>query len=181
MKKQQDGFVMVVSLIFLTIITLLCVFMFGGFIKDQQMAGNYREKARAVDSAQAALNSTEIWLGGAGNTYFGGGAGWVAGTNCSTVVGNVPVVCSNALATPKTLPWPSYTTFLPAGMNVGTNQANSYSGQPNVYVQYLGQTAVNPPTALYQVTTNATGGNSSAVTVVQAVYQVQATSRDLGL
>jgi type IV pilus assembly protein PilX len=58
--------------------------------------------------------------------------------------------------------------------------ANSYAAQPQVYIAYLQNNNSNPPSALIQVTAAAQGGNSAATSVVQTVYQVTASSRDIG-
>ena len=176
MKKREHGFVLALSLIFLVIITLLGIYMFNGFTVDQKIAGNYREKARATDAAQAALNYTETWLAQASNTYPGS---WNTGIVCNGV-SSAPVVCSNALNTPATLPWPVYSSFTPQGISVAASGANMYSTQPVLYIQYLGSTSTNPPTALYMGTATATGGNANATAVIQTIYQVQATSIDVG-
>jgi type IV pilus assembly protein PilX len=176
MKKKETGFVMIVSLIFLVIMTMIGIFLLNGSTQDQKMAGNYREKNRALDAAQSALNYSELWLGQPGNTYLGN---WVTGTACTTT-SSTPVICNNALTTPASLPWSSYTTFTPAGMFVAASGLNKYSGNTNLYIQFLGTTSANPPTALYMATSTAKGGNDSAEAVVQTVYQVQATSIDIG-
>jgi type IV pilus assembly protein PilX len=174
---RQRGFILFVTLVMLVIMSLLGISMFGGFTQDEMMSGNFREKHRAIDAAQTALNSAQYWISQSGNTYTGN---WVTGTHCAAV-SSAPVVCSNALANAASPPWTTYTPFTPTGMTVNASgAANTYATNVSYYIQYLGTTSVNPPTALYQVTATASGGNATAVTVVQAVYQVQASSRDIG-
>ncbi|MDD5297928.1 MAG: PilX N-terminal domain-containing pilus assembly protein [Rhodocyclaceae bacterium] len=174
---KQQGFILIAALVFLVIMTLIGVAMFNGFTQDEAMSGNYREKARALDAAQTALDAAESWMVQPGNTFTGN---WVTGTNC-TGVSSTPVVCSNAVQNPATSSWASYVTFTPPGMTVNTTGgANTYISNTKYYIQYLGVTSANPPASLYQVTSTAAGGNATAVAVVQAVYEVQAGSTDIG-
>jgi type IV pilus assembly protein PilX len=174
---KQKGFILIVSLIFLVLMTILGISMFGGFTQDEMMSGNHREKVRSIEAAQTALNSSEYWMIQPGNTYDGD---WIGpyNTNCTTTSAT-PVVCPNALATPTTLPWAVGTPYTPAGMSTAGGP-NTYAAAPNYYIQFLGTTGTNPPTAMYQVTAAAQGGNATATAVVQAVYQVTAASRDIG-
>ena len=174
---KQKGFILFFALVFLVILSLLGISMFGGFITNQKLVGNFREKSRAVDAAQTALDTAQYWMSQPANTYSGN---WVTGSPCTTV-SSTPVICSNTLANPTTLPWAVYSAFTPSGMTVNASGgANSYAAGVNYYIQFMGTTSANPPTAVYQVTSTAQGGNAQAVAVLQAVYQVQALARDIG-
>jgi type IV pilus assembly protein PilX len=177
---EQKGFVLFVVMIFLIVMSLLGITMFGGFIKDQRNAGNMREKQRAIEAAQAALDNVEGWMSQQSNLYVGN---WADGVPCSTVGQSTddPVVCSNPLLTPTTLPWTTaYQVFQPGSLTVNTaGGASSYASSASYYIQYLGQTSANPPTALYKVTASALGGNATAAAVVETVYEVKSTSRTL--
>jgi type IV pilus assembly protein PilX len=183
-RNNEKGFVLVVCLVFLAILTLVAVFMFNGLTQDERIAGNNREKNRALDASQTSLDLSKTWMG-AGNVYTTGD--WVTGVDCSTatVTVNTPVVCSTGTVPgsptdPST--WTTYSTYAPASfMNVNAGGgANNYASSTKFIVEYLGATSANPPTAIYQVTSAATGGNANAVTVVRAVYNVQSLSRDIG-
>lgn len=178
---KQKGFILVVSLIFMAVMSILAIYMFSGFTMDAVLSGNSREKTRSLDAAQSALDNAALWLGTGVNTY--NGATWVTGTTCGGTSA-MPVVCSNPLTTPTTLPWASYTSFTPTPMigNVAAGGGvNTYAANTQYYIQFLGPTNVNPPTAMYQVTATAQGGNATAATVVQAVYAVQVGSYNAGL
>ena len=173
---KQKGFILVVSLIFMAVMSILAIYMFSGFTTDAVLSANSREKSRALDATQSALDNAALWLGTGVNTY--NGAAWVTGTSCSSASA-VPVICSNPLTAPATLPWPSYTSFTPTGMTVNASggAANIYAANTQYYIQYLGTLPGSVlPTALYQVTATAQGGNATATSVVQAVYQVQTNS-----
>lgn len=181
---KQKGFVLYTALAMLVIMSFLAIYMYRSFIQDQKISGNLREKERAVDAATTAMDYIEYWLSQPGNSYTGT---WVTGIACSSAnqSGTTPVICSNALANPTTLPWSSYNTFTPKGMTVvaAGGQPNSYAANTNIYIQYLGALDSGPSspaeTATYQVTVTAQGGNATAATVVQSVLQVQATSVDV--
>lgn len=182
MNKSEQGFVLIVSLIFLVVMTMLGIFMFNGFTQDQKMAANYREKSRAIDAAQTGLNSVEYFLGQGNNAYLGPN-NWVSGTDCSASSGGsgtTPVICNAPLANPASLPWSFSTNFTPAGMTVASSGQNLYFSNANVHVYFMGSTSTNPPAALYQATVAAKGGNDTATAVLRSVFKVQATSVDLG-
>lgn len=179
-QQEQKGFVLFAVMIFLIVMSLLGITMFGGFIKDQKMSGNLREKQRAIEAAQAGLDSVQNWMVQPSNLYVGS---WADGVTCSTVgqATDTPVVCNNALANPATLPWGSYQVFQPNAMTVtAAGGANSYASNVGYYIQYLGDTPKNPPSALYKVTSTALGGNATAAAVLETVFEVTVTSRDIG-
>jgi type IV pilus assembly protein PilX len=189
---KQKGIALVISLIFVVIMTLLALSMFSGLSTDETVSGNHREKSRSREAAQAALNNAEYWLVQPGNTFTGD---WVGGASAVSCAGTqaAPTVCSYALTNPSsTTPapainladpstWTAYYAPSLTGMTVNASGGvNTYAAAPKYYIQFLGTTSNNPPTAMYQVTAGAWGGNANAVTVLQAVYQVTALSRDIG-
>jgi type IV pilus assembly protein PilX len=174
---KQTGFVLVVALIFLALMTMLGISMFSGFSLDETLSGNYREKNRSIDAAQMALDVAQNWMTIPGNTYTGN---WITGVNCDLATVQ-PAVCSNALANADTLPWTSVSSasFAPANMTVSTaGGLDTYAAKASYHLQYVGNK--DPYNALYRVTATAQGGNATAVTVLQAVYQVHATAAYLG-
>lgn len=176
---KQQGFVLFTVLVFLVILSLLGVSMFNGFIQDQKVAGNLREKTRALDAAQTAIDYVENWMTTPANVYRGD---WINGVPCnsSNQTGATLVICSNALDAPTTLPWPSANAFTPNQMTLSSSGgSNTYASNPSVYVQYLGTTGGASGVALYQVTASAQGGNATAASVVRSVFQIQATSLDI--
>lgn len=180
----QGGFTLLASLIFLVLLTILGISMFSGFTQDQLMAGNMREKARALDSAQVLLDSAQAWM--SGNTYRGGG--WNTGEDCTSLTAitvtnalNNQIVCIGAISNPTTLPWSGffYMDSTPTNMAISsTGGQDQYAGNPSYHIQYIASNGSNPPTAIYKVTAAGQGGNSGAVAVVQAVYEVKPLSID---
>ncbi len=171
---KQTGFVLVVSLIFLVLMTLLGLSMFGGFSTNQSIAGNLREKSRAEDAAQSALEYAEYWLllqAGAPPT------GVPCGAPSAT-----PIVCTNALANPNAFSAAAAgATPFSMSNNFSSLIAAFYNAPPVFYIQYLSQQPSGHvgqafcPCYFYQVTaTGQGGGASNAVAVVQSVYVVGA-------
>jgi type IV pilus assembly protein PilX len=175
--NKQRGVVLITTMIILFVITILALYMFGGFTEDEKISGNNREKARAVDAAFASLNAAQFWMALPNSTYAGD---WVKGSPCATS-GTVPVVCSNPLANPTDLPWAVGVAPTLAGMTVSsTGGIGTYATGTQYYIQYLDTIGVNPGIGVYRVTAMASGGNDTAVAVEQAVFQVSTDSQDIG-
>lgn len=155
--------------------TMLGLAMFSGFITNQMIAGNHREKSRAFDAAQTAMNYGEYWLSQPGNVVTGAGTP-ISGTTCSSMT-TTPQVCSNALSNPTVLPWTAGVNYTPSGMSTSGGQ-DTYATNPTYYIQYLGQQAT--AVSLYQVTTAGQGGNVNSVAVLQSVYQITVQTTNLG-
>ena len=177
---KQKGFVLIVSLIFLVLMTMLGIAMFGGFITNQMIASNLREKTRAYDAAQAAVDYTQFWLTLPGHALTAAGTPAATTVCAGTVTAiNSPIpVCSDALATPTTLPWTTGVNYNPATqMTISASGVNTYTVNPTFYVQYLG--AQSSGVYLFQVTTAGQGGNTDSVAVLQSVFQVTGTTNSL--
>lgn len=179
-RAHRRGFIMVVSLLILVVLTLLALAMFRSFGLLERIAGNTRDKQRAFEAAESALQYGEWWLG----QGHGG-----MGANCAGVVDGNTLgdmrVCANALANPTNLPWPSRTEYLPPGMTVSagggvTSEGDiNYQAKPGLYIHYLG---LSPDglAQLYQVTGYGYGGNADTAAVVQSTYQMKTGVKDLG-
>ena len=179
--RKGPGYVLIVALVFLLAMTLLSVTMFRSFGIQEKIAGNTRDKQRAFEAAQSALQYGEWWLG-QGHAS--------SGATCNGVLnGNVTPsqmqVCSNALLNPGALPWATRTDYLPPSMTVasgggltGSGDINYYS-KPSLYISYLG---LSPDglSMLYSVAGAGYGGNPNTVAVVQSTYAVGAGTKDLG-
>jgi type IV pilus assembly protein PilX len=183
---RQRGFVLVVGLLFLIVLTLLSISMFHSFDLQEKIAGSTREKQRALEAAESALQYGEWWLGqGHGST----GAACTAVANANVL--SQMQVCSNPLATPTTLPWtPARADYLPANMTVQTGGGTvtttsnaiagdvNYSAKPGMYIYYMGL-APGGNALLYQVSAFGYGGGTTAAAVVQSTYQVTSADKPL--
>jgi type IV pilus assembly protein PilX len=175
---KQNGFILIISLIFLVIISMLGIAMFSGVTMDEKMSGNLREKNRSLDAAQTTLNAVQGWLTIRSNIMMGNSVN--IGVACTTST-TQPAICSNALTDP-TQPdlWPFSATYQPPGMSVSAlGGVNTYSANTKYHIRFLGYDDGNPLVGLYQITAAAYGGDSTAISVVRAVYRVEASSSPL--
>lgn len=169
---RQKGFTLIVSLIFLVLMTLLGLTMFKGFTTDQLIAGNLREKGRAFYAAQSAIDYAKNWLNQPGNA--------TTGTTCSGM-STTPLVCNAALAKPTTLPWTNGMNYTPPWMTVSTAGGNgTYFATPVYYIQYLPPPVSQNGRAYYLITAAAQGGNGDAVVVLQVVFELSSTNANGG-
>ena len=180
--RREGGLELISSLLLLVVVTILAVGLFQNFGIQEKIAGNLREKQRALAAAEAAQEYAEWWLAqGNGST----------GITCSTTV-TAPTgqVCSNALTSYTTLPWqisnkPVGVYYTPNTPTAMTFQAanpvpGSYYQTPIFYITYLGLSP-NGLGAIYQVDGAGYGGTASAAAVVESTYMVQAAVKDLGV
>jgi type IV pilus assembly protein PilX len=148
--------------------------MFRSFGLDEKIAGNVREKQRALGAAETAEQYAESWLA-AGNGSLG--------VNCvpPLVAANVGQVCSNLLLTPTQVPYTAGVTYIPtvtAPMTQsGTGGQGTYYAYPTFYITYLGATANG---SIYQIDAAGYGGSVDTAAVVEATYLVTSGVKDLG-
>ena len=179
----QRGMVLVTALLLLIVVTILAVGLLRSFGLDEKIAGNVREKHRAVNAAETAEEYAEWWLA-AGN------AGTGTGVVCAPplVSASTGEVCSNVLTNAWTLPMPWSTGVAyaaPASMTitptlgVGPTEQNSYYYAPTFYISYLGPSP-NGLGTLYQIDAAGYAGSPDTTAVVESTYLVQQSVRDLG-
>jgi type IV pilus assembly protein PilX len=148
--------------------------MFRSFGLDEKIAGNVREKQRAVNAAETAEQYAEYWLS-SGNSN--------TGSNCAAAPSAVVQVCSNLLINPTQIPWTSGVTYLPtvtSAMTVGTaGGQNTYYGTPTFYIAFLGPSP-NGLGNVFQIDAVGYGGSVDTAAVVEATYIVQSSTKDLG-
>jgi type IV pilus assembly protein PilX len=185
---RQRGLVLVSSLLLLLVVTILAVAIFRNFGIEEKIAGNTREKQRALQAADSAQQYAEYWLSS--------GTGATTPIVCNTVVPSAtPQVCANTLPTivlnndVAILPWavggaPVGVTYAPPNMQFSTTGGvNQYFQTPLFYISYLGTTADSSTSnykLLYQVDAVGYGGSQNAVAVVESTYYVTTGVCDLG-
>lgn len=163
-RPQHSGFVLIASLLILVVLTVIAVAMFRSFGMQERMAGNLREKTRALEAANSALSYAEWWL----NQNNAG-----TGAACSGAPSPVDTarVCTNQLSSPAVLSnWTKATTYaLPSATVSTSGGAGTYYASPKFHIQYLGPDATKNAT-VYLITALGYGGNANAVAVVQSTY-----------
>ncbi|MFZ6648996.1 pilus assembly PilX family protein [Undibacterium sp. TJN25] len=180
--RRNEGVALITAMLILVMLTLLAISMFRGYGVQQKIAGNVREKARAFEAAQSALQYGEWWLG-QGSPGIGGA--------CS---GNVTIIsvanmrtCAAVLGNPTDpANWIGALVYTPPAMQIaasGTPGGTATDGNSNADIKYFGSPKLNisylglSPSgqqALYSVTGAGYGGSSGTVAVVQSVVAVTA-------
>lgn len=179
-RPGQSGIALVTCMLILVMLTLLAIAMFRGYGLQQKIAGNTREKERAFQAAESALQYGEYWL-----------LQGTAGTG-STCTGAIAIrsdadmrVCTNPLQNPADPDnWAAASYYNPPAMKVNAgggiatdgngNLDINYAKTPALYISYLGM-APDGERRLYLVTGAGYGGSSGTTSVVQSVF---ATSPD---
>jgi type IV pilus assembly protein PilX len=179
LSERERGMVLVTTLLLLIVVTILAVGLFRSFGIDEKIAGNMREKHRALNAAETAEQYAEWWLSqGNGNT----GIPCVAPVLLPTAP---PQVCSNVLINAGALPLPwsvgvPYAPGAPTAMNVTTGGGqDTYYYTPTFYISYLGPS----PSGLgviYQIDAAGYAGSPDTAAVVESTYLVQSSVKNLG-
>jgi type IV pilus assembly protein PilX len=167
-RSMERGMVLVTALLMLIVVTLIALAMFRSFGLDEKMAGNLREKQRAVNAAETAEQYAEYWLAN-------GGAASSVPIPCASVVGaSLGQICLTAPSAPALMPWPAAVTYLPtaaSAMNVASAPVQgSYYATPQFYITYLGTNATGQ---YYQIDAAAWGGSPDTMAVVESTYLVE--------
>jgi type IV pilus assembly protein PilX len=186
--RAEGGFVLIVSLLLLIVLTFLAVGMYHSFRVQENMSANTKEKARAYQLAESTELYAEYQL--TNNLPL-----LAQNANCpttkpltalpATVCSGVTVQIAPAAAgAPMTLAnGQVYSTMVPAltiGVNGGSGTGNgTYFAYPQFYIQYLGLSASGQG-QIYQITALAYGGNANAVAVVQSIFQLTSGIKNLG-
>ena len=132
LREYQRGMALVSALLLLLVTTMLGVAMFRSFGFLEGVAGNTREKQRALHAAQSAQNYAEWWLGASSglNATLGAACGSSLITSQSSWT-----VCSNTISSPTTIPWTAGMQYSPNGMTTGSiGTFNNYAKPPAFYV-----------------------------------------------
>ena len=183
--RSEAGLVLVTSLLLLVIVTILALSMFRSFGIEERIAGNSREKHRALQAAESAQQYAEWWVTSADNVNL---VGVCAGLlNANLAQGKV---CSNTLPTSvanndvTTVPWlvggvEAGVTYTPPALTVNTaGGAGTYDAAPRFYISLLGPSATGSG-SIYQIDAWGYGGTPNAVAVVESTYLVDTGIKDL--
>jgi type IV pilus assembly protein PilX len=186
--RAEGGFVLIVSLLLLIVLTFLAVGMYHSFRVQENMSANTKEKARAYQLAESAelyaeyqLTNNLSLLAQNANCPTAKPLTALPATVCSGVTVNIAPAAAGA---PMTLAnGQIYSTMVPAlsiQVNGGSSAGNgTYYAYPQFYIQYLGLSASGQG-QIYQITALAYGGNANAVAVVQSIFQLTSGIKNLG-
>lgn len=169
-RPAEGGFALITGLLLLLVITIIAVSMFHGFGTEEQIAGNTREKQRALNAALSAEQWAEWWLdSGNAPTTATCGAGIVPSTSGE--------VCNLPLASFTQPPWSAGVTFtqfnqtLANTSQTGPQAQYKYYQPPVFYITDLGSSS-SLGGEVYQIDAYGYGTNANTVAVVQSTYVV---------
>jgi len=182
---NERGIALVSSMLLLLIITILALSMFRSFGILERIAGNMREKDRALHAAVSVQQYAEWWLTQpAGSIAASAPVTCTAGAPLNANAGQGQI-CTSAsslanlgINATQQLPWPAtYVQYSPAGMatpaQAGTNGNDPpYVWTPGFYIVDLGL-AADAAGEAYQITAFSSGGTTGTVAVVESTYEVQ--------
>jgi type IV pilus assembly protein PilX len=178
-RGKQRGVALVTSLLLLMIITILALSMFRSFGTQEKIAGNLREKERALHAAASAQQYAEWWLLQNNNTAAGSiacqpGVSLLAATATTGQICNQTPQQMNI--DPTVVPWSIQVTYTPQHM-ILLGQAESatnpsYFATPAFWITDRGVAADGAGEA-YQIDAYGYGSAASTVAVVESVYEIQ--------
>src|SRR5271156_1516483 len=154
-RLAQRGVVLVSSLLLLIVVTIIALSMFRSFGIQEKIAGNMREKQRALSAAVSAQQFAENWLmNNATSASIPCAAGLLNGNIGQGQICNIATALRNVIpgGDVTTVPWtiggaPIGVTVLPSGMSVSTTTSVSaaanptYYGTPTFYIADMGPSA----------------------------------------
>lgn len=190
-RSRQHGVVLISSLLLLLVVTIMALSMFRSFGTQERIAGNMREKQRAVQAANSALQYAEWWLANQSGATFAvsQGSAVAADVVCANTLIDANAtpgaaggqICTNSLvsllgitpaAWPSSANWNIGMAYTPPIMNV-TNAAAAdyYPRRPHYYIADMGP-LVTARGEVYQIDAYAMGLTTSAYAVVESTVAV---------
>lgn len=167
--QTQSGAVLIISLVLLLLLSMIGISVSQNSGTEERMAGNSRDKNLSFQAAESALNAAEQALTTARSTgampaFASNGAGGYYDENPSNTSLNSDILTDSFWEGNNVI---SYTATLD-----GIDNDN----HPRYIIQDLGcippctTPATDPHN--YRITTYATGGTTSAVTVLQSIFKI---------
>lgn len=174
--SPQRGMALITSLLLLVVVTILAVSMFRSFGLEGRIAGNVREKQRALMAAEAAQQYAEWWLTQGANAQMAP-APCTSKLNANASDGQIckdPLVnvLLSGTSVANVTQWPAWTTYTPPSMLVEANKAGSYYQSPAFYIADMG-TSADGSGELYQIDAMGYGADANTVAVVESTFVVE--------
>jgi type IV pilus assembly protein PilX len=182
--RHQRGVILVTAMLLLIVVTIMALSMFRGYGAQERLAGNTRDKQRALAAAISAQQYAEFQLAS--------GAAPLPGVCPAGILPSGMQVClpppaPAPLPNFATLPWltgVNYLVFTQNAINGVSNvisatgtrdsatQSASYVQAPVFNVIDLGPNAGTPAGEVYQVDAVGFGGTSNTVAVVESTFVI---------
>ncbi len=189
-RTAQRGMVLISSLLLLLVVTIMALSIFRSFGMQEKIAGNLRDKQRALQAAVSTQQYAEWWLANSSNAprAVSHGVAAAADVNCTALLdanAGAGQLCLNSLLIAggfaNAAQWPGSgfgvgVQYTPNGLNYTgavTNPAvqDIYFARPRFYISDMGTTASGRG-EVYQVDAYSYGVSSSSVAVVESTVQV---------
>jgi type IV pilus assembly protein PilX len=189
LRSAQRGVVLISSLLLLLVVTIMALSMFRSFGMQEKIAGNMREKQRALQAANSAQQYAEWWLANQSGAVYAVSQGSAAYAdsvcNASTLDANTgsPEICTTATSlkiiggVSSAALWPTSagavgTAYTPPNMNVTSSAAaNFYPVRPHFYITDMGALATGRGEA-YLIDAYGYGLTNTAIAVVESTVAV---------
>lgn len=154
--QRQHGATLVISLIFLVLLTLVGVTAMQSTILQERMAGNSRERNIAFQAGEIGLRDAEVYMVGKDPLDF-------------------TLACTSGLCAQGSAPdWKTYAWDGSKDV-VAATTVPSVGGQPRYFAEYAGQAKCRPntcagSTAAYRLRTRGLGINTTTQVFLESVF-----------
>jgi type IV pilus assembly protein PilX len=192
-RKPERGAVLIVSLLFLVILTMLGVTAMTGTTMEQRMAGNSKDLAVAMQAAEAAMRDARrdingLYMNGATGrspsmhiSQYGDGAGTDNATCSSTAKGLCrPGNYSRTIASvlPGALNIDTVASYALYGQYTGAPPIDGLSNQPRYIIEFFclpggpasGWSIGSAPCKWYRITARGYGANPNSQITLQEIF-----------
>lgn len=156
-KPYQRGSALIISLVFLLLLTMIGITSIQDSTLQERMAGNERDRNLAFQAAEASLREGEAYLREESQVFTASGTG---GLLSPDYTGSKP--------TDPAYPWASRSRV--------SSSLTGLSTAPRYAVEWLITEACQPDEIVcvgansYRITARAVGGSTDAVVLLQATY-----------
>jgi type IV pilus assembly protein PilX len=208
-KRVQTGIVLVSSLLLLLVVTIMALSIFRSFGIQERIAGNTRDKQRALQVAVSVQKYAESWIANSSGAPVAVATGIASSADsvCAAASGTtansmptVPQICVNNLTSlgvsVTNAPWVNGGQYIgvqytPPGMSVnlgatGTVSTDVYFNQPAFYITDLGAPAgslvagTGSKGEVYKIDAYGSGVSPTTIAVVESTVVVSCTVCNLG-
>ena len=203
-RSRQLGVVLISSMLLLLIVTIMALSVFRSFGMQEKIAGNMREKQRALQVANTTQQYAEWWLVNQSNAARAVSEGVAADadtpcTNTTLLDANLAQgqICVNSLLSVTGLTtlatWPTLAAagssnagiaYTPTGLNytgVDTNAAvtDVYYARPRFYIADVGSLSSGRG-EVYQVDAYSFGESANSIAIVESTVAITCQVCNLG-
>jgi len=167
-KGRQKGAVLIVSLMMMLLLTIIGVTAMNNVTMEERMAGNLRDGDLSFQAAESALRDGENVL-----------AGLLAEPPLCTNIGSPPATCNDVWSQGVLTDLSSQSAGLWSAISRQGASLAGVPANPGFLLEELnyirdslvvGHTGMITGSDYYKVTTRATGGSQSAITILQTTY-----------